>query len=128
MLKIFSPKIVFLIDGSGAAISALLLLFIIAPFESCFGFPTDVAIKLAFLPVFFCIYSLTCHFTKKSSSPILLKIIAIANVLYCLLSITLIVYFFPKLTIFGIFYFTIEKLVVVSLALWEWKIASSQAI
>jgi hypothetical protein len=104
------------------------LLFLIAPFELYFGFPSYVATRVAIIPIVYCIYSLTCHFTKKSSSPILLKIISIANLLYCVLTITLIVYFFPKLTIFGIFYFIIEMMILVSMALWEWKIASSQAI
>jgi hypothetical protein len=125
MIHLLNPNKAFLIDGIGAAISAILLLTLIVPFEPFFGFPSAVAGKLAALPLVFCMYSLTCHFTTTTTSPILLKIIATGNLLYCLLSITLVIYFFQKLTIFGIIYFIIEKTVVVPLALWEWRIASS---
>jgi hypothetical protein len=120
--QIFKPRWVFLIDGIGAAMSALLLLLLIVPFQSFFGFPSDVAIKLFVLPLIFSIYSLTCYFTKPSS-PVFLKIISVANILYCLLSLGLVIFYYAQLTIFGLLYFLIEKLIVVPLAVWEWKLS-----
>jgi len=120
--QIFKPLWVFLIDGLGAAMSALLLLLLIVPFQSFFGFPSDAALKLSVLPFLFSIYSLTCYFTKPSST-VFLKIIAVANILYCLLSLGLVLIYFAQLTIFGLLYFLVEKLIVVPLAIWEWKLS-----
>lgn len=120
--QIFKLKWAFLIDGIGAAMSALLLLLVIVPFQTFFGFPSDAALKLSVLPLIFSIYSLTCYFTKPSS-PVFLKIIAVANILYCLLSLGLVIFYFAQLTVFGLLYFLIEKLIVVPLAVWEWKLS-----
>ncbi len=126
MKHFFKPDKVFLIDGIGAAISAILLLLLIAPFESFFGFPAFAAINLALLPVIFSIYSLSCYWSKPKSA-IYLKIIAVANIFYCLLSLGLMIHYFHQLTLFGLLYFLIEKLIVLPLAMWEWKIASIQS-
>lgn len=123
MKKIFRVENAFLIDGIGAAMSALLLIMIVAPFESFFGFPSDVAIYLAILPLLFCVYSLTCHFTKPKNWSIFLRGIAICNVLYCVLTITMVIYFFQQLSIFGVIYFISEKLIIIPLAIWEWKVS-----
>lgn len=123
MKHFFKPDKVFLIDGIGAVISALLLLLLIAPFESFFGFPAFAAINLAALPVIFSIYSLSCYWSKPKSA-IYLKIISIANLTYCLITVGLVIYYFTKITIFGIVYFLIEKMIVIPLAVWEWKMAS----
>jgi O-antigen/teichoic acid export membrane protein len=126
MIKIFRPENAFLIDGIGAAFSALLLIIIIVPFESFFGFPSDVAVSLAILPIVFCVYSLTCHFTKPKYWSIFLRSIAICNLLYCVLTITLVMYFFQQLSVFGILYFLIEKFIVIPLAIWEWKVSNRE--
>ena len=123
MTKIFRVENAFLIDGIGAAMSALFLIMIIAPFESFFGFPSDVAIYLAILPLVFCVYSLTCHFTKPKNWSTFLTCMAICNILYCVLTITMVIYFFQQLSIFGIIYFLSEKLIIIPLSIWEWKVS-----
>lgn len=125
MKYFFKPDKVFQIDGIGAAISALLLMLVIAQFEFFFGFPVNVAKWLSVLPFAYSVFSLTCHWCKPKSS-IYLKIIVAANILYCIITIGLVVYFFNKITIFGILYFLIEKMIVIPLAFWEWKLASFQ--
>jgi hypothetical protein len=126
MAKIFRPENAFLIDGIGAAISALLLILIIAPFESFFGFPSEGAIYLAILPMVFCLYSLTCHFLKPKYWSIFLKCIAIGNILYCVFTITMAIYFFQQISIFGIIYFLNEKFIIIPLAIWEWKVSKKE--
>ena len=118
----------FLIYPSGSGSFNLVLIStstkspLIAPFKSFFGFPAFAAINLAALPVIFSIYSLSCYWSK-SKSAIYLKIISIANLTYCLITVGLVIYYFTKITIFGIVYFLIEKMIVIPLAVWEWKMA-----
>jgi hypothetical protein len=116
------PKNVFLIDGAGAFLSALLLWCLIAPFESFFGFPGDIAKSLAVLPVMYAVYSLCCQVFVKSEQTIFIKIIIAANLLYCILSLVLVVFYFDRITIFGLWYFLSEKVIVLALVMREWKI------
>jgi len=119
-----NTKNIFLIDAIGALLSALLLIFLIAQYQSFFGFPSAVALQLSILPMIFFVYSFTCHLVRpvKFFSP-LSKTIAGLNVLYCCLSIALVVYFYNQISVFGIFYFSMEKLIVLCLAIWEWKVS-----
>jgi hypothetical protein len=44
---ILIPRNVFLLDGIGALVSSLLLVVLLAPFESFFGMPSDYVYQLA---------------------------------------------------------------------------------
>ncbi len=116
------PKNVFLIDGVGAFLSVLMLWCLIAPFESFFGFPGDIAKSLAVLPVIYAVYSLSCSVFVKTEQTIFIKIIIAANLLYCVLSFVLVVFYFDRITIFGLWYFLSEKVIILALVMWEWKI------
>lgn len=119
--KFFVPQQLFLIDGIGALVSALSLWFLIAPFQSFFGFPADVANSLSVLPSLYAIYSLSCYFFEKWQRVFFIKIIIAANILYCTLSLILVVNGFDQITLFGLWYFLLEKVIILSLVIWEWK-------
>ncbi len=126
-MKLLTPKLqnkkyIFLIDAVGALISGILLFFVIGNLESVFGMPTIIAKKLAILPFLFCIFSLSCHLIRPKSG-IYLRIISVLNLIYCLISIVLVVYFFDEIKPLGFTYFISEKLIVIPLAVWEWKVS-----
>ena len=118
------PKHIFLIDGLGAALSALLLVLLIGRFDSFFGMPKPVIDNLSLLPIAFSVYSLSGYFWNPKHWQVLLKMIAVANILYCCLSLGLVIYHFEHLTIYGILYFLIEKIIVMTLAFVEWKLSN----
>lgn len=117
----FNKKSTFLIDGIGALISGLSLYFVIGSFESLFGMPSTFVKKLAILPFLYCIYSLSCHQIKPKSGKFL-KIIALLNLVYCLISITSVIIYADVIKPLGFMYFAMEKLIVIPLAVWEWKL------
>ena len=119
MNKIHSKKL-FLVDSIGALLSAILIGLVLARFEPIFGMPHTVLYVLAVIPCIFSIYSFLCFLSKKRNLQSLMKIIAIANLLYCCLTVGLMIYFYQQLTIFGLIYFVLEIIIVVLLAIIEW--------
>jgi hypothetical protein len=108
---------IFLIDGTGACLSAVLL-YTIGQFEAVFGLPEKVASLLALLPITFAMYAFFSHFRPFRRWRI--RILSVANIIYC--CITLAIIFVLPLSIYGILYFVGEKAIVIPLAVMEWKI------
>ncbi len=112
---------IFLLDGLGALASALLLAGLVAPFEGAFGMPARVAWMLAAVAGVFALYSLCCYFFTGSGWRSFLKVIVAANVLYCGLTVGLVVYFYERLTALGVIYFLLETAVIAGLVMLELK-------
>lgn len=119
----FHPSKIFLTDGIGALLTAILLGGVLAQFESIFGMPKSILYDLVIIVGIFSIYSLTCYFQKPKNWQFYLKIIAIANLLYCCITLGLVIFNFQKLTTLGILYFVIEILIIVALVVIEFKTA-----
>lgn len=118
-----NPKTLFLIDGLGALLSAFLLGVILVQFEAYFGMPQQVLYFLAAIPCLFALYDFYCYFRVHKNRGPFLKIIALANLLYCCLSIGLVILHFPQLTPLGLIYFFLEFIIVIALAGMELKTA-----
>lgn len=107
-----SPRNVFLLDGIGALISALFLVVLLAPFENIFGMPRKVVYALS-IPVFgFAVYSLSCYFFDVKQWQPYLKLIALANFLYCCVTFGLVIQEYRSLTMLGVAYFLGEIVIV----------------
>jgi hypothetical protein len=124
ILSKVQPQKLFLVDCLGALLSATLLGLVLAKFEMTFGMPQNVIYILAALSCIFALYSFICFVNKSANWRPLMKIIATANLLYCCLTVGLMVYFYQKLTVLGLIYFVLELIIVIGLACIEWKIAS----
>ena len=116
-----NPKKLFLIDGFGAILSAFLLGVVLVKFEEIFGIPTSVLYFLATIPIFFVIYDVFCY-QKHLKIGLLLKGIAVLNMLYCCISIGLISYHFSSITILGWTYIIVEIILVSFLAMIEFRV------
>lgn len=114
MLKTLTtnPKTIFLIDGLGALLTAIMLGFVLTNFEVYFGMPRSVLHCLAVVACVFMLYSLACYVFLKNRWRTFLSIIMVANLLYCGLTIILASYFYSRLTPLGIAYFLLECLVI----------------
>ena len=116
-----NPKKLFLIDGFGAILSAFLLGVVLVKFEEIFGIPTSVLYFLATIPIFFVIYDVFCY-QKHLKIGLLLKGIAVLNILYCCISIGLISCHFSSITILGWTYVIVEIILVSFLAMIEFRV------
>ncbi|HMQ02493.1 MAG TPA: hypothetical protein PKD26_01070 [Pyrinomonadaceae bacterium] len=113
------PKRIFLIDGIGALITATLLLAILAQFESTFGMPRRILFLLAGIACIFAVYSLACYIKLRDNWTPFLRAIAIANLAYCVLTLTMVIVYRAEVTRLGVAYFIAEISVVLSLAFYE---------
>lgn len=114
-----SPRNIFLVDSIGAVISATLLA-IIAQLHHYFGMPQAVLYKLILLPVLYALYSLLCFVIQPTNWQLFLKIIALANLIYCIITVCLTIQYFTVLTLLGRVYFLSEAAVIVILFVIEW--------
>ncbi|MEM6271561.1 MAG: hypothetical protein AAF998_19145 [Bacteroidota bacterium] len=123
MLKNLTFKKLFLIDGMGAIITALMLSHVLARLESFFGMPRQILFILAGIAAGFAVYSILCHFLVRENWRPFLRGIATANIAYCIVTFGLVVYLFDTLTYLGIAYFIGEIILVVGLARFEFEFA-----
>jgi hypothetical protein len=121
-----NPKTLFLIDGMGALLSALLLGVILVEFESLFGMPPKILYFLSSIAVIFALYDFVNYARFKENRVLYLRIMAILNLLYCCLTAALVIYYRQELTYWGKLYFLIEMGVVIVLAVIEFKTAASK--
>ena len=122
---IILPKKLFLIDSAGAFITAILLYVVVRTFNPYFGMPAEKVSVLSIIALLFCIYSMICFLLLKDNWKLFLKIISIANLFYCCSTMSLIIYYYPVLTILGVVYFSGEILIISALAFIEWKTAAT---
>lgn len=117
------PKKIFLIDGAGALLTALTLIFAPVLLPGIFGLPQANTLLLGSIAVCFAVYSLYNYIRFNPTRwKLLLRIIALANLAYCLLSLVMILYFYKQVTVIGWIYFTGEIAIIISLFLWEMNI------
>lgn len=118
-----NPRLMFLLDGFGALLSVLLLGVVLVKLESTIGMPTQTLYVLAGIAGVFAGYSFFCAFRIKKNWRPFLKIIALANLSYCLLTFSFLLYHQAHVTTIGLIYFLVEIVIIVALALFEFKVA-----
>lgn len=116
-------KKMFIVDGLGALLSAFLLGVVLVYFESYFGIPKSSLYILAALPCFFAAYDLFCYLKVDKNLGRFLKGIAIANLLYCCLSIGFAIFHRSVITSMGWAYIVVEIIVVVMISKFELELA-----
>jgi hypothetical protein len=118
------PKTLFLIDSLGAMLTAFFLFVVLRNFNEYFGMPITILTYLSVIAVCFSIYSIACYFFLKENWTSLIRVIGISNLLYCVLTMGLLLVYFPMLSIGGIIYFSVESIIICGLVYIELKVAS----
>lgn len=116
-------RTMFLIDGCGAVLSALMLGVVLPGLPEYFSFPSGVLGFLSGFATAFAVGSLGCYLLNVKR-PGLLRSIAVCNAMYALLTTGLLVYHYASLTVWDLCYFTGEILVLVVLACYEIRVAA----
>jgi hypothetical protein len=118
------PKAIFLVDSIGAFLSAFCLLIISRFFSDFFGINPSTLQLLTILPIVFCNYSACCYLLIIRGYKPFILIIAIANFLYCLITMVLIFTHYSELTILGLSYFILELMIIGIIVYLEFDISS----
>jgi len=116
-----NPNRIFLVDATGALLTAVFLFGILAQFESLFGMPSKTLYLLSGIALCLFLYSIICHLMIVENWKPYLKIIIICNVIYGLLSIGFVSIHFEKITKFGLLYFVTELIIIGIIVLLEYR-------
>jgi len=116
------PRKLFLADGAGALLTAAMNILLIR-FEEYIGMPVGMLCYLLGAAITFAFFSFTCYCINPANPSLPLKIIAVANALYCLTTLLLVFVFYERLSIIGLAYFSVEIVVITLLIRMEWKTA-----
>ncbi len=118
---LLKPNNIFLLDSFGALLTTLLLYFILRNFNEFFGLSKNVFEYLSIIAFSFFIYSISCYFFVKRNWKSFLKVICTANILYCVLTLLIMIYYYESISVFAIIYFLTEIIVITALVLLEIK-------
>jgi hypothetical protein len=117
-------KTLFFIDSLGAILTAFFLFVIMRQFNGYFGMPKSVLTYLSLIAICFCIYSTACFLFLEGRWTPFIKLIGIANLVYCALTIGLLIKYYSLLTIIGTTYFLIEIVIICVLSYVELNVAT----
>jgi len=118
-----SPQTLFLVDGAGAVVTALLVGVVLPRLGEYIGTPRPVLRTLALGAVALAAYSLTCAAVRPTLWPGYVRGIALANVSYCLVTAAVLIRFAAALQVLDWLYFLGEIVVVGALATLELRVA-----
>jgi hypothetical protein len=119
------PNVLFLMDSLGALLTAFSLFVILRNFNEYIGMPKTILSYLALIAICFCIYSAACFFFVKKHWALFIRGVSISNLLYCTLTIGLVIVNSPFITVMGLSYFLAEIAIICSLVYIELKVASA---
>jgi hypothetical protein len=122
------PKILFLIDGFGALASSVTIGVVLTKFQEYIGMPSNILCFLAVLAAILSAYSLSNFLFFSSSKPFRMKVIWVANLLYCLITGMFCLIYFPSLSKVGLTYFAVEIAIILSLVTIEKRAAERMSM
>ena len=92
-----NPKQILLWDAIGALITVIMLLGVLVPLELYFGMPSNALYFLSAIGLCMFLYSIICYRIINKQWPRFLKIAIVANALYIVMSIGLVIIYAHKL-------------------------------
>lgn len=117
------PRVLFLVDGAGALLTALFVGVVLPALGAHVGTPRPVLRALALTAAVFAAYSWTCAATRPTRWPGYLRGIALANAGYCLVTTAVLIRFSAMLHVLDWLYFVGEIVVVGALVRLETRVA-----
>lgn len=124
LTKAPNSKYLFLIDGAGALLSAIMLGGVFVQWPEITGLPIPTLYILAFFPILFLLYDLF-FFMYAQKMALGLKGIAVLNISYCFLSIYFAFIDLNLLTLFGKIYIVSEIIIILYLVRIELRISKN---
>ncbi|MCU0361644.1 MAG: hypothetical protein MUF75_13210 [Bacteroidia bacterium] len=126
LIKYFTEnqRTLFLMDSLGALTTAFFLFVVLREFNMYFGMPKTVLTYLSVIAFCFCLYSTLCFLFLKGPKSPFIRLIGIANLLYCVLTIALVIQYYPLLTGIAILYFLNEIFIICALSSIEILVAA----
>ncbi len=106
------PKNLFLLDSLGAMLTAFFLFVVLSNCNGYFGMPKTKLTYLSAIAICYCLYSATCFFFLKENWTTFITVIAVANILFCTLTMGFVIRYYNQLTTIGLAYFLAEIIII----------------
>ena len=119
-------KQLFLVDGTGALVSAVMIGGVLANYPAVVGMSPKVLFLLASLAVVFAVYSFSCYFWGGTRWRLFLRVIAIVIISYLALTFWLMFLDCGTLMLTGVVYFILEIVVILMLVKIELEATGNQ--
>ena len=119
------PKKLFLIDGLGALFTTFFLCVVLRNFYEYVGMPISALTYLSVISACLCVYSMSCFSFVKGNLIPFIRRISIGNLLYCILTMVLILIYYSQLKTIGMIYFVIEVIIIIGLVYIELNVATA---
>ncbi|CAL2095948.1 conserved membrane protein of unknown function [Tenacibaculum sp. 190524A02b] len=126
--KQLSAKNIFLVDAVGALLSAFLLGVLLPKYQYLFGIPINTLYILACIPLLFIVYDIACYFLINKNPTIFIKVIALFNILYSIVSLTFAFIHYHQITVLGWIYMITEIVIILTLVTIEIRLANRSII
>jgi hypothetical protein len=120
---LLNPRALLLFDAIGAALTSIATAYLLAGQRIRTGLPLGLLYGMTIVAACFVCFDLLA-LRLRFAPAFALQIIGLANLAYCLFVIVSLYQFRDSATILGVAYFCIEISLVVTLAVWEWIVAS----
>jgi len=120
-----TPKNIFLLDGVGAILSGVMLGVVLPYFSEYVGLGRNVLYFLAAFPCVFLLYDIYCMLNVHLQHRKWIVGIAMANLVYAVISVVCLILYRNELTALGMFYFVTELIILIVLIFFELKYAKS---
>lgn len=115
----------FLVDSIGAFMTAFSLFFVMRHFDEYFKMPEIELTYLSAIALSYSIYSGGCYLFLQRGLMSFMKFIGFANLVYCALTLGLLIKYYTLLTKIDVTYFTTEIAIVCALGYLELSVANS---
>lgn len=119
---VLDKRTIFLLDGVGALVSGVFLGLVLPSLQPLVGMPVGALRALALVAVVFSVYSLSCFAFVDHGQPGWLRLLSTCNLIYCAVTLGLVVWYRDQLTLLGFLYFGAEAAIVVALVWLERRI------
>jgi len=120
MDKLFSLKKLLWIDGIAALLAGTIVIIFCHWLSVFFNLPQNLLRTLAIISLVYSLYSANLA-RRQIHSRKLVYILVIANAMYALLALCIVVYYFSTATVYGTAYFLAEAILIGALAYLEWR-------
>ncbi|MFV5703231.1 hypothetical protein ACM55F_15285 [Flavobacterium sp. XS2P12] len=120
-----NPKILFVVDTIGALLSCAFLFMIAKKFSLNFGISETVWVNLSLIALLMAFYSTFCSLGVKHRWMSFLISISVINIIYCALTIGVLIYHWSELTALGKTYLSAEIVVILLLVFFELNTAKT---
>lgn len=111
----------FLLDAAGACLSAALLGLLLPRFQPLIGLPLQQLYWLALGACILAVYSGSCFLFAAFARPLQMRLLALFNGFYLLISLGVVLMYAGQMKPFGYLYFAGETALVLLLVATEWK-------